>query len=213
MGELLQKVSCFITRQRNNTTELLLFEHPNAGIQIPAGTVEIGESFSDAALREAWEETGISNLQIKEHIGYIETNLPESKFAIIRKTKVFSRPDFTSFDWAEFRRGIWVNDCSKAENGFIHVSYEEEDRYPNPNYITYKIMGWVPQECLSRKLERHFFHLISDNNEENSWLHFSDSHNFRLFWSPISKLPQIVEPQNTWLDYVVNVVKYDFNSI
>ncbi|OGO77457.1 MAG: hypothetical protein A2Y23_02170 [Clostridiales bacterium GWB2_37_7] len=139
--------------------------------------------------------------------------MPESKFALIRKTKVYSRLDITSFDWAEFRRGIWVDDCKKAENGFVQVSYEEEDKYPNPSYITYKIMGWVPRECLSQKQERHFFHLISDSNEQNSWVHFSDNHNFRLFWAPIIKLPQIVNPQDAWLAYVVNTLKYDFNNI
>lgn len=39
--------------------ELLLFMHPNAGIQFPAGTVEEGELPEQAVLREVAEKTGI----------------------------------------------------------------------------------------------------------------------------------------------------------
>ena len=39
----LEKVTAFILHQEHGETELLLFEHPTAGIQIPAGTVEEGE--------------------------------------------------------------------------------------------------------------------------------------------------------------------------
>lgn len=46
-------------------TRVLLFthpDHPEAGIQVPAGTVESGETPADAALREAREETGLESL-------------------------------------------------------------------------------------------------------------------------------------------------------
>ncbi len=46
---------------------LLLFTHPRspeAGIQVPAGSVEEGEDPADAALREAFEETGLSGLKL-----------------------------------------------------------------------------------------------------------------------------------------------------
>jgi 8-oxo-dGTP pyrophosphatase MutT (NUDIX family) len=53
------KVTCFITRQRRQGQELLLINHPNAGVQIPAGTVEPGEDLETAAIREAVEESGL----------------------------------------------------------------------------------------------------------------------------------------------------------
>lgn len=46
---------------------LLLFTHPlspEAGIQVPAGSVEEGEDPGDAALREAHEEAGLSGLKM-----------------------------------------------------------------------------------------------------------------------------------------------------
>lgn len=55
-----QKVVCYITRNRQ---DILVFEHtqeyPGAGIQVPAGGVEAGESLEQAAIREAFEETGL----------------------------------------------------------------------------------------------------------------------------------------------------------
>ena len=39
----LHKVTAFILRRAPGGPELLLIQHPHAGIQVPAGTVEPGE--------------------------------------------------------------------------------------------------------------------------------------------------------------------------
>jgi len=55
-----------------HANRLLVFRHPHhpeAGIQVPTGTIEQGESPEDAALREAFEETGLSNLEIGTFLG------------------------------------------------------------------------------------------------------------------------------------------------
>ena len=59
MPALKHKAFAYITHERR----LLVFSHPNhpeAGIQVPAGTVEPGETPHAAALREAAEEIGLS---------------------------------------------------------------------------------------------------------------------------------------------------------
>lgn len=60
------KVWLYVVRSCNTQPELLVFEHTHvdAGIQIPAGTVEANEDLLLAAHRELLEETGIrvSNL-------------------------------------------------------------------------------------------------------------------------------------------------------
>jgi 8-oxo-dGTP diphosphatase len=44
-------------------------EHPEAGIQVPSGTVEEGGPPRDAVLREAQEETGLVGLEIRSYLG------------------------------------------------------------------------------------------------------------------------------------------------
>lgn len=66
MTKLHQKALCYITRSDESGTQVLVFEHidyPEAGIQVPAGSIEPGETPEEGALREAWEETGIPNLR------------------------------------------------------------------------------------------------------------------------------------------------------
>ena len=64
-----RKVTALITRPGPAGPELLVFEHPHAGVQLPAGTVEEGESFEAAAMREAWEETGALGLTLVGEVG------------------------------------------------------------------------------------------------------------------------------------------------
>ncbi len=58
MTETIKKVVAYVTRE----DELLVFTHrdfPEAGVQVPAGTVEAGETLDAAVLREVHEETGL----------------------------------------------------------------------------------------------------------------------------------------------------------
>jgi len=68
MTPVIYKVLAYITNQNR----LLVFRHidiPEAGIQVPAGTVRINEQFPAAVLREAHEETGLEDLKIKAYLG------------------------------------------------------------------------------------------------------------------------------------------------
>ena len=52
--------------------KLLVFrhrDHPEAGLQVPAGTVRDGEPVEAAVLREAHEETGLSGLAVTRFLG------------------------------------------------------------------------------------------------------------------------------------------------
>ena len=68
MNKIVHKVAAYITWDH----QLLVFsqpEFPEAGIQIPSGTVDEGENFDIAVLREAFEETGLSGLKIQSFLG------------------------------------------------------------------------------------------------------------------------------------------------
>lgn len=68
MTPLIHKVFAYIT----NRNRLLVFRHtdfPEAGIQVPAGTVMPNEDLEAAVLREAEEETGLDVLTIKTYLG------------------------------------------------------------------------------------------------------------------------------------------------
>lgn len=63
-----QKVVAYITCRGH----LLVFrqpESPEAGIQVPAGTIEHDETPAAAVLREAHEETGLDGLTIRSFLG------------------------------------------------------------------------------------------------------------------------------------------------
>src|SRR5215471_17967206 len=66
--KLQHKVFAYIT----HSNRLLVFVHPfapEAGIQVPAGTVKANEPPEEAVLREAFEETGLSGLVLVGFLG------------------------------------------------------------------------------------------------------------------------------------------------
>ena len=91
--DFIEKVTAFITRQKLDVLEILLFNHPYCGIQIPAGTVNLNEDHSKAILREVAEETGIKNCFIKLYLGFQDTIPSENKFIVSKKAYVYARPD------------------------------------------------------------------------------------------------------------------------
>jgi ADP-ribose pyrophosphatase YjhB (NUDIX family) len=68
MTPIIHKVFAYITHQKR----LLVFRHMDfseAGIQVPAGTVKPNEDLVTAVLREAQEETGLSDLTVLTYLG------------------------------------------------------------------------------------------------------------------------------------------------
>jgi 8-oxo-dGTP diphosphatase len=71
-----EKVVAYITQG----DQLLVFRHtefPEAGIQVPAGTIEPGESREDAVLREVREETGLEELTVCSFLGTADVDLAQ----------------------------------------------------------------------------------------------------------------------------------------
>ena len=203
MNEVVQKVTAFMVRERNGVEELLVFKHPTAGIQIPAGTVEAGEDIETAVKREAYEETGLQLVEIENYLDYIENELENNQRIIAETTQVYIEPSLNAIPYAEkLTKGLTV-DYHSTQGDFTHISYIEYDRHPNPTCIRYNITGWVPNENLSAQKKRHFFQLTTQEQTADAWELRSDrGHIFKPYWTPLSPKPDIMPPQNKWLDFV-----------
>ena len=159
MTEVVQKVTAFITRERNGVKELLVFKHPTAGIQIPAGTVEKGEDIETAVKREVYEETGLQLVEIEVYLGCFENELEDNQRIIAETTQVYIEPNLTAIPYKrKLPKGLTVDYLSTQEN-FTHISYieYEYDKFHKPIRIDTNITGWVPNENLSGQKKDIFF--------------------------------------------------------
>ena len=207
MSSTVEKVTAFVTRERNGVKELLLFKHPTAGIQIPAGTVEDGETPEAAVMREVFEETALRRVKIEQSLGCIENELDENERIVAKTTQVYTNPSPSSNVYKEeLIRGLTVN-YNSSHTDFTHVSYIEYDSAPVPTRIRRNIAGWVPSEKLSPRKTRYFFRLTALEETAEEWEVKGDQdHIFTLFWAPISAPPPLVPPQNRWLESVYDEI-------
>jgi len=138
---------------------------------------------------------------------------------VITGTTVYARPDVTSFDWARLRKGIQVTLLRQAD-GFSQVTYVAHDREPDPQYVTYCITGWVPDDALTDARRRHFFHLEFHGQSEDRWTVDTDRHRFSPFWAPLANLPAtlarrsvVISPQDRWLRFLDETTVGHINDI
>jgi 8-oxo-dGTP pyrophosphatase MutT (NUDIX family) len=84
------KVLIYLLRPATGAPELLVFEHrdfPDAGVQVPAGTVEPGEALEAAAYRELAEESGLAAGEVR--LVRKLTDFPEPAFNQHRHVYIF----------------------------------------------------------------------------------------------------------------------------
>ena len=205
MNKIVQKVTAFIMRENSGIKELLVFKHPTAGIQIPAGTVEKGEDIETAVKRETYEETGLQFVEIENYLGCFENELENNQRIIAETTQVYSEPNLNAIPYKRnLPKGLTVNYHS-AQEDFTHISYieYEYDQFYEPIYIDANVTGWVPNENISAQKKRHFFLLTTQDETADAWELKSDQgHIFKPYWAPLSPKPYIISPQDRWLDFV-----------
>ena len=205
MNEIIQKVTAFIVRERSGVKELLVFKHPTAGVQIPAGTVEEGEDLETAVKREAYEETGLQSVEIENYLGCFENELESNQRIIAETTRVYIEPNLNAIPYKrKLPKGLTVDYLSTQED-FTYISYieYEYDKFHKPICIDANITGWVPNENLSAEKKRHFFLMSTQEETADAWELKSDlGHIFKPYWTPLSPKPKIISPQDRWLDFV-----------
>lgn len=109
-----KKVIAYITRGQ----ELLVFEHrdfPDAGVQVPAGTVDPVESLESAALREVEEESGLKFAGPEKFLGCFEWFRRETNEIHLRHVFHFQSAERLPETWShtvsggELDRGLVFN--------------------------------------------------------------------------------------------------------
>lgn len=86
------KAICYVVRDR----QVLVFRHrdyPEAGLQVPAGTLLAGEAPAAGAIRETEEETGRSGFQIVRALGVIDHEFRDT-FAGVERHELHERHYF-----------------------------------------------------------------------------------------------------------------------
>jgi 8-oxo-dGTP pyrophosphatase MutT (NUDIX family) len=197
----LRKVTCFIIRDGAAGPDVLLLRHPFAGLQFPAGTVEPGEAPAAAALREAREEGGLPALEyVRQVAEALEPLAPSAAVALVT-TPMYPRPDPASHSWSVLRNGFNVT-VEREDQGFVHVTYEENDRNPDPQYVTYRLTGWVAASALTRVKRRFFYVLPFTGETPDAWEVTDDGHTWTVFWASVRGLPPIIPPQDAWVAHL-----------
>jgi len=110
---MIRKALCYVTRGR----ALLVFRHrdaPEAGLQVPAGTVLPDERPDAAALREAAEETGRADFRLVRRLGVYAYRFDQPPRREWHERHVFHllAPPDAPDRWAHFAEGAHWFDCT-----------------------------------------------------------------------------------------------------
>ena len=98
----LHKVVAYIVREKSGRRELLTFTHrdfPEAGIQVPAGTVEDGEEIEAGLRREVVEETGLHDFDIVREVATYNWVHPVTGNIHERHVFLIAAPTSTPDEW------------------------------------------------------------------------------------------------------------------
>lgn len=191
MSDPLRKVTALITRKIEAIPDLLVFHHPSAGVQLPAGTVEPSESFSSAVIREVFEETGLKQVTIRKVLG--ESTVRADQPFFLQSTELLKRPCLQS-ETSEIPV-IRGRSCSvqRTTGAFSYVALEERSGSVSS--------GWILTRSLTNIVTRQFFHLTCEETTDSKWTKRADlNHEFECFWTPLMPRPKIHPAQQEWID-------------
>jgi len=200
----LGKVIAFITRDVGVGHELLVFQHPTAGIQLPAGTVEPQETPESAVLREVAEETGLTEIAFVELLDTMTQPLDPDERMILRSAVLQASPG----DGGTLHKGIVL---MRGQTVRVIGDDGAYDRVTYPQYLkdgdTFQVVssktGWLPHRFLTANVQRYLFHLTLNESPPNRWSVDADGHKFSLFWVSLAQETGLISTQQAWLDHVL----------
>lgn len=199
MGVEVGKVTAFITRDTDRRRELLVFTHPDAGVQLPGGIMEAGETPEIAMLREVREETGLTAVKIVAQLETIEQVLDGNDRILNEQYDLELEPGDRGRLVGRHTRGTLLR-IIEVEGHYTHVwhVFKTKDGVlePDPRYT-----GWLPSVYLTNALRRHLFHLTLTAPTLDRWSIEADRHTFELYWASLADV-ELVASQQPWLDLV-----------
>jgi len=204
---IVEKVSAFVTRDGESGRELLVIRHPLAGIQIPAGTVEFGETPEQAVLREVVEGSGLKQVEILSRLSEKIEPMPHGQKVVRRMTKIFDRPgnDASSAGGFGLSRGNPVHVMGEIGD-FSEIVCEALDISQEPPVSIPGVRGYVRTSILGSKVRRYLYHLASSERSAESWSILVDGHKFQPFWTPLLPQTQLNPHQDDWLRAVYQIL-------
>ncbi len=203
MEAALGKVTAFITRATSTERELLVFLHPTAGLQLPAGTVEADETPEAAVLRETAEETGLHGVSIVEQLAVIPQLLAEDERMLLQRCVLQASPgtEGTLRLGGFLERGQTVQ-VIDHNGGFQRVTFTEHQIVDGSLVGVSSKTGWVPARFLTTNVQRSLFHLTPTEPTPQQWAVDADGHTFALSWVSLDLNVGLISPQQAWLDLV-----------
>lgn len=129
--EIKRKVLAYITKDENVERKILVFEqkdHPEAGLQVPGGTIEEDELLIDALYREIEEETGIRREQLQLNGKVNKKNyFPENRENVIYERNIFH---LTFIGEDENEWDTCVSSTGKDNGMIFHCRWVPVDELP-----------------------------------------------------------------------------------
>lgn len=189
----LGKVTAFVVT-RDEPRHLLVFKHPTAGLQLPAGTVEPGEAPVAAAKREVWEETGVEVASRGVVLGEQTGELGRGRAVLVETVE--SNGEL-------FRRGHQVVVLRHDENrGVVRIREEVFDYDVTPPRVIASTKGEVRADALAFRIRRTFVLFVEQAEIGEPWIRRADGHEFEIRWTRLRRDIPLVEGlknQREWL--------------
>lgn len=182
-----RKVTAFVVV---NQEKLLVFDHPLAGTQLPAGSVEEGEDVIAAAIREVHEESGLD--VVGGDIVATEIEDLEGRAILVREAN-----DGDS----RIPRGRIVVVLSRTEE-IIEIREEIFDYGCTPPRLIEYTELTTATSNVAFKIERSFVKFTTEQDTSRRWPHEADGHTFELFWTDLKSPLRLIGAQQEWLKYL-----------
>lgn len=199
--EGLNKITVII--RNSMTRKIACFKHPNAGYQLPAGSVEYNESIIDGAIREAFEELGIDISRDKLSIIKSDTvQLADEKYILLNDVNVKIAPNDIAMNLGFLKRGRTV-EVMQEKDDWVQIKYFEWNDLEKKDFVSGQLVGWVYKDNLSKKYRRHY--VYCNTSSEIKQLTETDDHQFLPFWLDDVKL--IIDEQKS------DLMKLNFEKI